>query len=618
VEQGERLRIPALEPTHSYLVALLAIAAVTATRLVFDPWIGTAPLGILFVLPIAVLAYAGGLRAGLAATALACAALAFLVIEPRQSFAMADVNHRWQFALLSVSGIVISASFEAEHRARRSWLLLSVRYQSLSQEYAGKTEALEAAQRVARMGSWDHDIRTGALTWSAEIHRMFGTDPATFQPNYAAFLQHVAPGDRERVDRALRESLQDFAPHELTHGIVTESGEARWVIERWQAMPADGAPVRVVGTCQDVTERLLDERRLHESERRYRDLLEASPLAVWAYDADSLRYLLVNEAATRLYGYSREEFTAMTVLDIRAERDAAQVRDAIAAMLPGRYYQRRSCHRHRDGNLIEVEVFTHLAAHHGRPVVVSVIFDVTERERQRREREALDLQLRDVSRRLVLLQEEERRAIAAELHDRVGQSLSVLGIQLSMLAGALVKPESQRLVAEATAILEETGQAVRGVIRDLRPEGLQEFGLAAALRNLAAITERRTGVTVRVLTANGMRLPEAVELAWFRICQEALANVAKHARAARVWVAVKQTHTGAVLCVADDGAGFDTRAVAPAGRSRWGLLMMRERAEAAGSRLRISSRPGRGTQVVISWKDPAYGSSRVPRQHNPS
>ena len=616
---GEHVQVPALTPARGYVAALFAIAAVTALRIAADPWFGNQTLTIGFVLPIALLAHAGGLRAGLAGTVLAGLALAYFVMEPRHSLRVSDVGHRWQLVFLAASGLLLGVSFEVMHHTRRGLLWLAGEYRALSGQHIRKTEALVAAQRVARMGSWEHDLESGALTWSDEIHRLFGTDPGTFHTTYTAFLEHVAPCDRERVHRTYQDSLGDFAPHEQSHSIVTQRGDERFVIERWQAMPGSDTPARVVGTCQDVTERVLDERRLRESEQRYRDLFEVSPLALWAYDAESLRFVLVNDAAIRLYGYSREEFAAMTIMDIRAERDVAQVRDAIAAMQPRRYYQRRSRHRSRDGNLIEVEVFTHLAMHHGRPVVVSLVFDVTEQERQRRERKALDMQLRDVGRRLVMLQEEQRRAMAAELHDRVGQSLSVLGIQLSMLATALVKPESKRLVAEATAILEETGQAVREVIRELRPEGLHEFGLAAALRNLAAVTERRIGVTVRVMPETAMRLPSAVELAWFRTCQEALANVAKHARATTVTIMMRETGPGAVLCIADDGVGFDLRTFAAPGHSRWGLLMMRERVEAVGSRLRISSKPGGGTRVVLSWKDPASRESRGPRMlRNPS
>lgn len=197
---------------------------------------------------------------------------------------------------------------------------------------------------------------------------------------------------------------------------------------------------------------------------------------------------------------------------------------------------------------------------------------------------------------------EERRRLARELHDSVTQSL----FSMSLLAQAL--PDLWEIDrAEARAglgqIREMTRAALaemRALLFELRPAGLGQQGLAYALREHATAIERRAGIAVIVDAARDPALPEPVEQAFFRIAQEALANVARHARARRVQVTLHGP-APARLAIADDGQGF---AIEQVGAGRFGLISMRERAAAVGARLRVQSAPSQGTEVVVEWPDP--------------
>jgi signal transduction histidine kinase len=197
---------------------------------------------------------------------------------------------------------------------------------------------------------------------------------------------------------------------------------------------------------------------------------------------------------------------------------------------------------------------------------------------------------------------EERRRLARELHDSVTQSL----FSMSLLAQAL--PELWDLdQAEARAglgqIREMTRAALaemRALLFELRPAALDQQGLAYALREHATAIERRAGIAVVVDVARDPALPKPVEQAFFRIAQEALANVARHARARRVQVTLRGP-APARMAIADDGQGFPIELV---GDGRFGLISMRERAAAVGARLRIRSAPGQGTEVAVEWPDP--------------
>jgi signal transduction histidine kinase len=210
--------------------------------------------------------------------------------------------------------------------------------------------------------------------------------------------------------------------------------------------------------------------------------------------------------------------------------------------------------------------------------------------------------LRELSRRLVEAEESERRNINRELHDRVGQNLSALQLNLGTLQHELAAGAPRVLGArleDAQSLLATTSRHVRDVMAELRPPGLDEYGLLAALRHHCATVSGRLGIDIAVTGREAEpRLPTATETALFRIAQEALNNVAKHAKARRVSVELECSRLGITLTVADDGVGFDP-AIAGAVTPSYGIVAMQERAEAADAQLTIDSVPGHGTRVVV-------------------
>lgn len=238
-------------------------------------------------------------------------------------------------------------------------------------------------------------------------------------------------------------------------------------------------------------------------------------------------------------------------------------------------------------------------------LVVAVARDVTERKRADEELHSYAERLRVTSRRLVEVQESERRLIASELHDRVGQNLTGLGLNLSIVAGGLQagdKPELAARLEDSNLLLRDTVDTIRNVMAELRPHTLDEYGLPAALRSLAAGFSRRTGIQV-AFDGDPARtgLPKTVDLAMFRIVQEALNNIAKHSSANRVEIAISRRNGHATLSVRDNGVGFDPESVEPSEGSGWGLLIMRERAESVGARFSLKAQPNAGVNVLVEY-----------------
>lgn len=244
---------------------------------------------------------------------------------------------------------------------------------------------------------------------------------------------------------------------------------------------------------------------------------------------------------------------------------------------------------------------------------LTTAFDQMAEALERREKERQEVQealqryadrLRALATRLAEAEEAERHRLACELHDRVGQNLTALSINQSIMIN-LLSPESRGKLGsrldDSVTLLDETMQCIRDMMVDLRPPVLDDYGLAAALRWYLERFSERTGLkTIFDGEEFNPRLPPLVETALFRIAQEALTNVVRHAHADRVTVTLGDEMGSTRLTISDDGVGFDPKISHSYNEHpSWGLITMRERAMAIGCHLRVESGPGTGTTVFV-------------------
>jgi PAS domain S-box-containing protein len=338
----------------------------------------------------------------------------------------------------------------------------------------------------------------------------------------------------------------------------------------------------------------VDADQLETTNAMLRSVIDGIADPVYAKDAGG-RYLLVNPAAAeasgltaaRVVGYTDHDLLPAPVADSLREADRAVMasglpqrsREELAAPGGPRVYQAlKAPWRDAAGRIAGV---------------VGVSRDVTEEEHARAERRRLLDRLHEV-------QEEERGRIAVGLHDGPVQGLATLGFKLARARALLADGQAGAAMAVLGACeADVTGQVaeLRRVMHDLRPLVLDQQGLTAALEDQAGAVRERAGLAAcRVTTRlGGARLHPAAEIALFRVAQQALANVADHARARVVEVLVERSADGeVVLRVTDDGAGFDPAAKA----GGTGFVNMADRLGAIGGTLRVESTPGAGTSVL--------------------
>jgi len=362
------------------------------------------------------------------------------------------------------------------------------------------------------------------------------------------------------------------------------------------------------------------EEELRESELKFRTIFNNNNDGLIVAGIEDKKFLLGNPMICRLLGYTEEEFKGLGIKDIHPDEDLPHIfgqfkkqakrEIAVAENIPV---------KRKDGSVFYADISSSPITLDKKEYLIGAFRDITDRKSAKeailkRNEELAELnkeierqreQLRILSTRLAATEEAERKRLALELHDQVGQKLSAIGINLNIMLAQMPDEAVRRVrprIEESLALVGETTECIRSVMADLRPPMLDDYGLLSAINWYTQQIGARRGISVEVSAEKDIpRLPAQAENFLFRIVQEALANVVKHAQATRVTVAVESNDTGAILLsVTDNGVGFDTsRRNAP---NKWGLITMAERARAIGGECRIQSRPDQGTRVIVEMR----------------
>ncbi|MGD0020130.1 MAG: GAF domain-containing protein [Candidatus Limnocylindrales bacterium] len=346
-------------------------------------------------------------------------------------------------------------------------------------------------------------------------------------------------------------------------------------------------------------------RGLIAAEARYRYLVEGSPDVVWSIDAQG-RFTFVNATCERLLGWAADELVGLDSELVHHPSTDEEIHRQLNEQRahPDKELLFRCNLKHRDGHAVPVELHMIATVVDGRWAGAhGSVRDTGERDRMERE-------LRHQA--IELAASRERAHLAQELHDSVTQAL--FGMTLTSRAAEMLLRSDPGAVGEKLAQLRELAQEalaeMRALIFEMRPGSLADEGLAAALSKHVAAVESRTGLPV-VLEAEVPGLNLELEEALYRVCQEALHNVVKHAAAHQVSIEVRQDGDCVFVIVTDDGVGFDPVAAAGERAGHLGLAGMRARIERFGGHLDIQSTPGSGTrlEVTVPATPAIYGRS---------
>jgi PAS domain S-box-containing protein len=416
----------------------------------------------------------------------------------------------------------------------------------------------------------------------------------------------VAAGD-SGGQAASRTGLRTAAAFPLRH-----DGEMLGVVACFS--PAARAPeADLLQTMEDIGSltvqfwrRRRAEQALQASEIRFRNLVEVSPDAIILLDMGGW-VIMVNQRAANMFGFEDAlELVGRNVCEFLPREDWERTRAFILnldAAAVGKDRERTLIKR--DGSRFFGEISMALMPNKpGQPATLMVVArDITMRKQTDDELRKSTAHLSDLSKRIVNAQEAERHHLARELHDQIGQNLTALNINLNYLRTHLLGEADLQIGArldESMALVDETIERVRGVITELRPSVLDDYGLGAALRWYVKQFTKRTGLKVDMRIdedSTWHRMPSNVETALFRVAQEGLTNIAKHAGADQVTVRLNVDSLCVNLAIADNGIGFDPAAARPA--DSMGLIGIQERVAAVGGVLLLESVPDEGTRLLV-------------------
>lgn len=415
------------------------------------------------------------------------------------------------------------------------------------------------------------------------------------------------PEVARRIRQTDLEVLDSNAPRTVIQQLPDAKGnDSYWLSVKFPLADETGA-CGIGGMAIDVTASHRLEQALRDSEAQMNLAMQTAQMAHWSWSpAEGFRY---SEGMGPLIGRDRggQNPPAKDWLELVHPDD----REGLLAAVRESFTSGRLLHHDwrvlkPDGGAawLSSRAQTQYDSAGRAERMVGITMDITQRRHAQEELECHSLRARQLLYRLVDAQESERRNLASSLHDLIGQKLTALNIGLDLLKRdlhATAGPHVVSRLGSIATIVDETVDAIRGVMRDLRPSELEDFGLVPALHSHVRRFEEQTGIGTTVDSVEPFgRLPANVELAFFRVAQEALTNAAKHSGAARIRIRAWQAGGRAWLAVEDDGRGFvDPSGARAAGRGGWGLPQMRERAEAVGGNLQIEFPATGGTRVLV-------------------
>jgi PAS domain S-box-containing protein len=380
--------------------------------------------------------------------------------------------------------------------------------------------------------------------------------------------------------------------------LLTKSGKQVPYYFKAVMINFEGKPC-LLGNGIDIAERKKAEAGLIASEQKYKLLFESNPLPMWMLNLPEYNIIDVNKSALLQYEYPREEFLNLTVYDFRPKEDVDKFKAATNTSFRGIHHAGVWRHKKKNGTILYVDIITYDINYEGKQTRLVLANDVTEKHiAEEKLKESYDA-IRTLTGHLQNVREEERLHMSREIHDELGQLLTVLKMDVSWL-NKRIEPDNKIAkdkLEEIFTLIDTIVRSVRRIASELRPSLLDDLGLLAAMEWFLEDFERRSGIEKELyIPETEIQLPNSLKIGLFRIFQESLTNVARHSGAKKVIVRLEQKDKKLILIIKDNGEGYDDKKAA---KQTLGLLGMKERTLMMGGQYSISGIQGEGTTVTV-------------------
>jgi PAS domain S-box-containing protein len=493
----------------------------------------------------------------------------------------------------------ISEQMQAEVALRKARDLLAGEVKVTGQALAGverlsriQQDLLSRSERVAHTGSFQWDVTTNRVVWSQGMFEIYDRYPAEFPGTLEAFLSYIHPEDMDNIRATVERSVSDGLPFRLRERILRPSGEVRLLESIGEPMlDGSGRLTGMYGVCRDITSEYESERQLVESEERWRLVFKSvKDYAIFMLDADG-RVTTWNDGAERIKGYKAEEIIGQHLSSFYLPGDV-QCRhpEGLLEIAEARGHVEDEGWRVRnDGSRFWAHVsITALRDDHGKlKGFVKVTRDLTERHQA-------ELAFRELSGRILKVQDEEQRRMALDLHDSTSPLLTELIGKLYTAKRRIdSRDDAVKALEDGITLAEHATSVIRETCSLLHPALLDHGGLLPTLRWYLGAFERRTEVHVETILPETLILTREAEITLFRVVEECMTNVLRHSGSRTAHVSITENGETVVLEIRDNGRGLAPGILMHSGgvssMSGIGIQGMVERMKRLGGRLEIDS-----------------------------
>lgn len=468
-------------------------------------------------------------------------------------------------------------------------------------EQKRQEKRLEFMAKATSEVIWERRLDSEEVAISGEkMKLLFGYEISGSCMLHSFWVKKIHPDDLRIVTENREYALQyglDFYINE--YRFQKADGSWAYVKDRtYFIRNEEGKTVAMTGAMEDVTRQRLAEKALVESEKTYRQFFDNAPSSKLIIEIDTLRIRDVNKTAIEHYGYRKEEFTQMTVLDIRPVEDRAQVSEIISRVdLAGHIKSGPIVHLKKDGTRILVEVSITPVDFKGKRCYLASVTDVTEKIKLQEAllREKINFQ-KGVTKAAIEAQEKERSEIGRELHDNVNQILASAKLYVESIN--YYPGQGQLFIDKGVSLLQQSINEIRRLSQALVTPTISDVGFRETVRELAdSYRDLHLFEVVSTFQFEEKALGKELKLTLYRILQESFHNTVKYAKASLVQIRIDQKGQLVHLDFSDNGIGFDPQTI----KRGIGLANIQNRADAYQGAVELTAAPGKGCRLRITF-----------------
>lgn len=455
---------------------------------------------------------------------------------------------------------------------------------------------LNLAIDTAKLGIWVLNVVSGELDWNDQLLEIYGISRKEFNNDLNAWQKQVHPEDVEYSNSRLQEVYENKSVYDVNFRIHRRNGELRYIDGSASPIFVNNTLIKIIGINRDITNEKLAEKQLVESEEKFANAFNSSPVAQSILNLNTGLRINVNQAFCKLFGGTKEEFISEDVRKSNLAVDPVLLREGIEiATKTGRLDDFAFDMYNTKGNIRNIILSATNTFLNDEDFFIVSYTDLTDTNVAAQKLKKAE---KNVFNAIISSEEKERARYAKELHDGLGPILSTSLIYLNTILQEEDKIKQTEYIKRTYALLEDAIQSIREISSNLSPDILKKYGLVQAVRSFIEKLQEVSTVKFKINSNLSSELNEIVGFTLYRTLIELINNTIKHANANQITISFNQSASGIKIVYVDDGLGFDYEKAKKQGKG-FGLLNLEGRIKTIGGQYEFISSKNKGTQVEI-------------------